>query len=427
MARRKRESAAAPLKWEDVPEIPREEQPYPLPEGWKWVRLGNISKSISKGTTPRGGKNAYLTSGIGFLRIENIKEDGSISHDNIKYISEDVHKTLLKRSILEEEDLLITIAGTLGKCALVKKEDLPLNMNQAISFVRLKENIYNKYIMHFINTPKSKEELLKQTKVTSIPNLTLEIINKIPIALPPFEDQQRIVNGIESLFSKLDEAAEKVQAVLDSHEARKQAILHQAFSGELTRRWRKENGVDFESWGEKSLCDITNFIKAGGDKPEDFQENKDEHHFVPVIANGVENNGIIGYTSFSKHFENTLTIAGRGTIGFPFLRNYDYFPVVRLLVVSPKPSKILLKYLYYIFLAFPERGTGSSIPQLTIPKLKEKKIILCKIEEQKNIVNILDKVMEEESSLLEMGKSILERIEYLKKSILEKAFRGNLK
>lgn len=244
---------AAMLAPQEVAEIPVEEQPYPLPDGWKWVRLGKISKSISKGTTPRGGKNAYLPSGIGFLRIENIKEDGSISHDNIKYISKDVHNTILKRSILEEEDLLITIAGTLGKCAVVKKEDLPLNMNQAISFVRLNKNIYNKYIMYFMNSPKSKVALLKQTKVTSIPNLTLEIINNIPIALPPFDVQQRIVNRIESLFAKLDEAKEQAEAVLDGFEIRKAAILNKAFAGQLSERWRNEHGIRLESWGTKKL------------------------------------------------------------------------------------------------------------------------------------------------------------------------------
>lgn len=421
MARRKKESAA-PLKWEDVPEIPKEEQPYPLPEGWKWVRLGDITTMESGGTPSTKNEDYYTDGDIPWIYPSDLS-----SYKNI-YISRgkrNISKPGLKNSsakMLPTDSVCLTTRAPVGYVCIAEN---PLCTNQGFKNFLPSPLYHPHYLYWYLKGNKSFLETYASG--TTFKEISGQRAKQILFPIPPLDTQQRIVTRIESLFSKLDEAAEKVQAVIDSHEARKQAILHQAFSGELTREWRKKNGVDFESWGEKSICDITNFIKAGGDKPEDFQENKDEYHFVPVIANGVENNGIIGYTSLSKHFENTLTIAGRGTIGFPFLRKYDYFPVVRLLVVSPKPSKILLKYLYYIFLAFPETGTGSSIPQLTVPKLKEKKIILCKIEEQKIIVNILDKVMEEESSLLEMGKSILERIDYLKKSILEKAFRGNLK
>ena len=109
--------------------MPIEEVPYQIPENWKWVRLGTISRIVSKGTTPQGGKNAYKESGVKFLRAENVK-DYKVEETNIQFISEEVHNGFLKRSILEDKDLLICIAGTLGRCGIVSKENLPLNTNQ---------------------------------------------------------------------------------------------------------------------------------------------------------------------------------------------------------------------------------------------------------------------------------------------------------
>ena len=193
--------------------VPLEEQPYEVPENWCWIKLGVISSIISKGTTPKGGKSAYVDEGIDFLRVENINDDGTICHDDMMHVTEETHTGFLKRSILEENDILVSIAGTLGKTAIVKNDDLPLNTNQAVAFVRLKDNgeVSREYIRYAIDTPVIQNMLLSKTKVTAIPNLTLEIISECLIPFPPLAEQQRIVEQIESLFSKLDEAKEKAQ------------------------------------------------------------------------------------------------------------------------------------------------------------------------------------------------------------------------
>lgn len=257
MARAKKEAALTPEERLQAALVPDWEWPYKLPENWCWVRLYSLAHIISKGTTPKGGKDAYVEKGIRFLRIENINEDGSISHENIKHITEEMHTGFLRRSILCKDDILISIAGTLGKTGIVGEADLPLNTNQAISFVRLiRGNLLPQYIKMSIDNPKTQDMLISQTKVTSIPNLTLEIIGNCAIPLAPLAEQQRIVDRIESLFAKLDEAKEKAQAVVDSLETRKAAILHKAFTGELTAKWREEHDVGMESWEQCSLSDV---------------------------------------------------------------------------------------------------------------------------------------------------------------------------
>ncbi|WP_213819011.1 restriction endonuclease subunit S [Garciella nitratireducens] len=188
-----------------LPPIKEEEKPFAIPEGWEWVRLGEISKNISKGTTPKGGRNAYKDKGIYFLRVENLTRDYNIDLSNVKLVDIDVHENQLQRSIGKENDLLISIAGTLGRVAIIKKEHLPCNMNQAICFVRVfyeKVNVdYLKYIISSLNIQKS---MISKTKTTAQPNLTLGIITNLVIPLPPLAEQKRIVEKVDMIMEMLD-------------------------------------------------------------------------------------------------------------------------------------------------------------------------------------------------------------------------------
>ena len=177
-----------------------------LPQNWSIVPLSLISKNITKGTTPRGGNEAYVSKGIGFLRAENVNGMFSISLDNLKYITSNIHETYLSRSILENNDILITIAGTLGRTGIVSKNILPLNANQAISIIRLIDTdlIDLKFIVCMLNAPAIQKALTNQQKITSIPNLTLKIISKCIIPIAPLNEQKKIVLKIEKLFRLID-------------------------------------------------------------------------------------------------------------------------------------------------------------------------------------------------------------------------------
>lgn len=125
-----------------------------------------------------------------------------LSLNDLKYISNEVHNSYLKRSVLEENDILITIAGTLGRTGIVLKEMLPLNTNQAICIIRLIKNFQPnlKYLIYILNAPSIQKFFSSQKKITAIPNLTLEIISETIIPLAPYNEQERIVNKINSLF-----------------------------------------------------------------------------------------------------------------------------------------------------------------------------------------------------------------------------------
>ena len=216
-----------------------DEVPFEIPESWEWVRFSSISSLVTKGTTPRGGNVSYVDSGIGFLRAENIAGLDKLDISRLNYIDEATHTGYLKRSIIQENDILITIAGTLGRTAIVKKENLPLNANQAVAIVRPVDAalINLQYLVYALNSPSIQEKLTAQKKITAIPNLTLEIVSNCLIPIPPIEEQQRIINCFMLILPHITKYAAQEIALEnlnnDFPNQLKKSILQYAVQGNL--------------------------------------------------------------------------------------------------------------------------------------------------------------------------------------------------
>lgn len=162
----------------------------------EWKTLGEITKLITKGTTPK----SYTQSGISFIKTEAF--DGPrIDTNKISFIDKKTHETILKRSKLEINDILFTIAGaTIGKCAIVPKEVLPANTNQALAIIRLSEQIDIKYVFYILRSSYMKEYINLTAKGSAQPNLNLQQLNDFQIPIPPLSEQERIV----SILDKFD-------------------------------------------------------------------------------------------------------------------------------------------------------------------------------------------------------------------------------
>ena len=218
-----------------LPEITDDEKLFDIPDSWEWVRLGDVSEAVTKGTTPRGGKNAYIDEGIKFYRAENIK-NYSITSKPIKFISDEINKSQLKRSQLELNDLLITIAGTLGNVAVVKENNLPANVNQAIAIVRLiNSSSFDEKYLSFALGNQSKE-IIKRKKTTSIPNLTLQQISETIIPVPPLSEQSRIAAKIAQLFALLRKVESSTQQYAELQTLLKSKVLDLAMRGKLVEQ-----------------------------------------------------------------------------------------------------------------------------------------------------------------------------------------------
>ncbi len=426
--------------------VPDWEQPYKVPRNWCWVKLSSLSSLISKGTTPTGGKTAYVPEGVHFLRVENINDDGTISHDNIACVTEEMHTGFLRRSMLEKRDILVSIAGTLGKTGIVQETDLPLNSNQAVAFIRLKtEAIDERYIKNVIDNPIAQELLLGKTKVTSIPNLTLEIIGDCPIPLAPTAEQQRIVDRIEYLFTKLDEAKEKAQSVLDSFETRKAAILHKAFTGELTAKWRAEHGVGMTSWNSTTLAQVVSGFKYGTSEKSDYNNTGMPVLRIPNVGDGYVDFSDMKYLNHSDvdeesqiHEGDILIIRSNGSrdlVGKSVLvPKLDRPHAYASFLIRIKPSDIVKAEYLTLYLnstdarsqMFRKAKSSAGINNINSKELGAIFMTLPSVLEQNEIVRILDSLFAKEQQSKEAAEVVLEKIDLLKKSILARAFRGEL-
>jgi len=147
-----------------------------------------------------------------------------------------------------------------------------------------------------------------------------------------------------------------------------------------------------KDWEVKKLGEVCE-LSAGGDVPkDDFSEIKTNKQQIPIYANGEKNNGLFGFTSIAKVTKPSVTVSARGTIGFSVKRLESFYPVVRLIVITPKNLQTLdLSYLDYSLKTMEFKHSGTSIPQLTVPMIKDYKIPLPPLQEQRRIVSILDK------------------------------------
>ena len=424
-----------------------DEVPFDIPDSWEWVRLGSILSVISDGThkTPH-----YVSEGVPFLSVQNIS-GGKFDFTKLKYITQEEHRKLIERIKPQKEDILFCRIGTLGK-AIKCTLDFEFSIFVSLGLLRPVNISLTDYIVFAINSPLG-DKWIRDNKVgggTHTYKINLVDIPRMLIPIPPLEEQKRIFDKL-SIFEPLFEeytTKENALSTLNSSfsDLLKKSILQEAVQGKLVPKdendepasvllerireekarlvkegkikkdknesviFRRDNShyekcgaeevcideeIPFEipeSWAWCRLSSLTYNIFAGGDKPKDFTKEPTSKNKYPVIANGITNDGILGYTSIPTANANTITVAGRGTIGFSLYRTYEYCPIVRLIVIE-QCHEINPQYLQYVLEAFPEKSLGTSIPQLTVPMLKPKLIPVPPITEQEKIVYQIEKLL----------------------------------
>jgi len=144
-------------------------------------------------------------------------------------------------------------------------------------------------------------------------------------------------------------------------------------------------------WEIKKLGEVCDRIIAGGDKPKEFSKFKTDKYQIPIYANGEKNKGLYGFTNVAKVIKHSITISARGTIGYSEIRKEPFTPIVRLIVLNPNENHIKIEFLKYVVSNMDFLNTGTSIPQLTVPMVKNYTFPIPPLPEQNRIVAILDK------------------------------------
>lgn len=206
-----------------------------IPAHWRLSRVKRLAKIISKGTTPTTVGAEFTDVGIRFLKAENITVKG-VSAEPEFYISAASHE-LLSRSALIENDILVVIAGaTTGKAAILPFGLTPANTNQAVSFVRLKEPRYTQFVNWWLSIDGIQKSVLLSSVQSAQPNLSMEDLGNLAIAVPPIEEVAEICKLLEWQLVALDQPLAATESLIEILEERRSALISAAVTGKIDVR-----------------------------------------------------------------------------------------------------------------------------------------------------------------------------------------------
>lgn len=427
MARAKKEAALTPEERLQAALVPDWEWPYKLPENWCWTRMQEIAQWGSGGT-PSRKVSEYYNGDISWVKT------GELNDDYIFETEEHITQEAISHSsakIYPTDTVVIAMYGaTIGKVGIL---GIPAATNQACACAIVKPSTDYKYLFYYAQS--QKDDFIKKGKGGAQPNISQEIIKFHQFPLPPLAEQQRIVDRIESLFAKLDEAKEKAQAVVDSFETHKAAILHKAFTGELTAKWREEHGVSIDNW-KTTRFDSVAAIRSNLVDPAEYQS------FPHIAPDNIEKKtGVLleyhtiaedGVTSGKHRFYSGQILYSKirpylskaVVVDFDGLCSADMYPIE-----AYQNARCLWYYMLSDEFLLQASTAGS---RSVLPKINQKELSALTVHlptndrEQEEIARILDELFDKEQQTKEAAEIVLDQIELMKKSILARSFRGEL-
>lgn len=408
--------------------VPEEQQPYKIPDNWCWTIIENINDYKSQILNPKSNLEEkfelYSVPSFDFSHPEILqgKEIGSN-----KYI------------VKKDDILLCKINPRINRVWMVKQYTNLLKIASSEWIVIRNKYLDKNFLRYYFTSEYFRNKLCENVSGVggSLTRAKPTLVKLYEVPIAPLNEQQRIVNIIESLFTKLDKAKELIQSTINKFEQNKMAILHKAFTGELTAKWRKENNLTLDSW--ENICLGKGLFPMKTRKPSgktfryidiDAIDNKKQIVKEPKVilterapsrASRAVENGDVLFSMVRPYLKNIALIDEKLS---------DCIASTGFYVCKCKPN-LNAKFLYYL-LCFDKTidylmqfMKGDNSPSIRKDDLLNMEINLPTIEEQQEIVNILDKIFIKYDKIKDLQAQI-DKIEFLKKSILAKAFRGEL-
>jgi len=210
-----------------------------LPEGWANTNVGEVATIKGGKRLPKGKTYTEEPTTHPYVRVSDLK-NGSVDTSNLRYISEEVHQAI-SRYVISKDDVYISIAGTIGVTGQVPPELDGANLTENAARISLAEGICPRYFHKLMTSPEVQQQISFTTIATTQPKLALFRIEALDIPVPPKAEQSRIVSAIESLQERSSRARVLLSEVGPLIGQLRQSVLRDAFSGKLTRDWRRQN------------------------------------------------------------------------------------------------------------------------------------------------------------------------------------------
>jgi restriction endonuclease S subunit len=402
-----------------------------LPKNWILTKIEDICTNPQYGYTTKASQGGNLK----LLRTTDITS-GRINWNKVPYCTknpDDVGKYLLKN-----EDIVISRAGSVGVSYLIKDPEKAIF---ASYLIRFKPLINKRYFKYFLDSPFYWNSISEKKLGIAVPNVNANKLKSIIIPLSPLEEQNRIVQKIEELFSDLDKTTEDLKKTQEKLKIYRQAVLKAAFEGKLTEKCRqtRKEASNIKHTTLNNIC-----IKAEKIKNEENSERKIKYLDIGSIDNKLFK--IVSHKTYQikNAPSRAKQIVKEGDTLFSTVRTYlkniayinsEYDNEIcstGFCVIRPKKDVLSSKYIFYYVISddFVNRvsplQTGTSYPAVRDDDIFKQIIPLVTIDEQEQIVNEIESRLSVCDKLEETVKQSLKKIEYLRQSILKKAFEGKL-
>lgn len=402
---------------------------------WPHIKLGEMCEVITKGTTPTSVGFKFQESGINFVKVESIKPDGTFIPKKFAYIDCECHESF-SRSQLQVNDILFSIAGALGRTAIVTEEILPANTNQALAVVRLKNDapVCYEYLFRALNSSFAIEQIHKHSGGVAQQNLSLAQIKSFEIPVPPLAEQKQIVDILDEAFTNIDHACQLAERNLKN--------ARELFDSTLNQIFTKNN----EKWSLATIGEISS-IKGGKRLPkgEKLSETPTPYRYIRVSdfnEDGTIDQDKVRYISEHVHKQiknyiirsSDLYISIAGTIGKTGIvpKELDGANLTENACRLVLKDKVDNKFIYYFTRSksfqeqagFNTRTTAQ--PKLALSRLASIELNIPPHNEQLEIVECLDLIVTETQRLEKIYQKKITALDELKQSLLQKAFRGEL-
>lgn len=419
MARAKKETALTPEERLQAALVPDWEWPYKLPENWCWTYFKSIST------------------------IQTGKKDANYGSDEGKYPFFTCAAEPIRCHGYSFDCRAILLAGN-GDINNISRYNGKFEAYQRTYVVKIAEPLCFDYIFYWF---KYRWFDFNKGKMfgTAIPYIRLGNLQEFPTPIPPLAEQQRIVDRIESLFAKLDEAKEKAQAVVDSFETRKAAILHKAFTGELTAKWRRTHGLSLDTWKEVAADSLFEYVTSGS---RGWAKYYDESGAVFIRMGNLDHGTIELDFSDIQHVKlpnkaegqrsrirkNDILISITADVGMVGLvRNDDFEGYINQHIALARPvmsesAEFIAWYLVSDIglKQMQEKQRWATKVGLSLNDIRALQLKIPLIEEQNEILKVIKMWIGKEQQTKEAAEAVLDQIDLMKKSILARAFRGEL-
>lgn len=415
--------------------VPAEEQPYEVPENWVWVYGKNIFMPME--SRKPDGEDFY------YIDIDAIDNKNQVVTE-AKKIKTAQAPSRASRKLHTGDTVFSLVRPYLKNIAYIDVQLSDCIASTGFFVCTPNAALNDKYLYRLMVSSYVVDGLNKHMKGDNSPSIRKDDIENYPFPLPPLSEQQRIVERIEELFAKLDEAKERLQEVVDSFAVRKAAILHKAFTGELTKQWRLENGVSDESWEEKKGEEFFEYVTSGSRGWAKYYSDKGSI----FVRMGNLNHGTIEldfsdiqYVELpdqvegqrSKLQKNDILISITADVGMIGLVREDMDAYINQHVALARPKdNLYAEFLAWYFVSdvglkqMQNKQRGATKIGLGLQDIRNIILKIPTLPEQHEIVRLIDDLLARERAAQQATEQALASIDLMKKSILARAFRGEL-